>query len=314
MNGGQPEILYGVQLLDDLHNYFPDILYNNSRFTSVQSILGYITSSTRRRFDLFTYGSEQYNSQRGAPVNEVASDDSSSTASAASAASTATATSAVSTVSPTQATPTQATPTQATPTQATPDQTNNSNVNTRITIQNPAAINTSRIITLAMLDPMMVSSSRFGTMLPSYWTANTTVNTYEDDLDTSLRLLNTLADLFPSTRLNARSYASVAGGGMTSAAMRGFMDPVIVSPTAAQIQAASILSVVDASGEESCAICQDNIVVGDNVRRITHCTHGFHQTCIDTWFGRNVRCPVCRYDIRDGVTATTPSVQANLPQ
>jgi hypothetical protein len=61
MASGNPEIIYGVQLLDDLHNYFPDLLYNNQRFTTVQSVLQYLTSSTRRRFDLFSYGRTQYN-------------------------------------------------------------------------------------------------------------------------------------------------------------------------------------------------------------------------------------------------------------
>ena len=41
----------------------------------------------------------------------------------------------------------------------------------------------------------------------------------------------------------------------------------------------------------------DNIE-SNEVRRIMHCRHYFHRTCIDTWFQTNVHCPTCRYDIR----------------
>lgn len=54
------ETLYGVGLLDDLHNYFPALLYDSSRFHSVPSVLGYIQNQTRNRFDLFSYGSREY--------------------------------------------------------------------------------------------------------------------------------------------------------------------------------------------------------------------------------------------------------------
>ena len=34
--------IYSVQLLNDLHNYFPDLLYNFRRFQNVQDVLGYV--------------------------------------------------------------------------------------------------------------------------------------------------------------------------------------------------------------------------------------------------------------------------------
>ena len=45
---------YGIQFLDDIHTYFPDILYNPDRFTNVQALLQYIRSQTSARFDLFS--------------------------------------------------------------------------------------------------------------------------------------------------------------------------------------------------------------------------------------------------------------------
>ena len=35
------------------------------------------------------------------------------------------------------------------------------------------------------------------------------------------------------------------------------------------------------------------------MRRIHHCNHIFGTTAFDNWFERNVRCPVCRFDIRE---------------
>ena len=37
----------------------------------------------------------------------------------------------------------------------------------------------------------------------------------------------------------------------------------------------------------------------ENVCQIKHCRHTFKEEAIKNWFQRNVRCPVCRYDIRD---------------
>jgi hypothetical protein len=52
--------VYEIPLLDDIHNYFPDILYNSSRFVGVQDLLLYIQEQTRSRFNLFDYGQRQY--------------------------------------------------------------------------------------------------------------------------------------------------------------------------------------------------------------------------------------------------------------
>jgi hypothetical protein len=76
------------------------------------------------------------------------------------------------------------------------------------------------------------------------------------------------------------------------------MEPVVVRPTAEQIDAGSALEIVD-SEEEMCAICQDVMPAGSQARCLTACDHRFHVGCIDTWLARNVHCPVCRHDIRE---------------
>jgi hypothetical protein len=59
------ERVYDVNLLDDLHNYFPALLYNQDLFQTVPDVLGYIRQRTMRRFNLFDYGRRQY--EAGAP-------------------------------------------------------------------------------------------------------------------------------------------------------------------------------------------------------------------------------------------------------
>jgi hypothetical protein len=56
------EKLYGISLLDDLHNFFPDILYNNRRFNTVRDLLQYISSQTRDQFNLYNRGLRQHSS------------------------------------------------------------------------------------------------------------------------------------------------------------------------------------------------------------------------------------------------------------
>ena len=61
------ERVYDVALLDDLHNYFPAILYNHEVFRNVSDLLLYIRERTQRRFNLFDYGRRQYESSMPMP-------------------------------------------------------------------------------------------------------------------------------------------------------------------------------------------------------------------------------------------------------
>ena len=71
-------------------------------------------------------------------------------------------------------------------------------------------------------------------------------------------------------------------------------DPVVIRPTAAEIDAAT--ERVDAE-DANCAICQE--AIEDDAIRLTHCRHDFHNHCITEWFTRSVHCPNCRHDIRE---------------
>lgn len=58
------ERVYDVGLLDDLHNYFPGLLYEPDRFRTVSDVLNYIRQNTSRRFNLFDYGARQHLQQQ----------------------------------------------------------------------------------------------------------------------------------------------------------------------------------------------------------------------------------------------------------
>jgi hypothetical protein len=61
------ERVYDVALLDDLHNYFPALLYNHEIFRTVQDVLLYVRERTQRRFNLFDYGRRQYETSMPMP-------------------------------------------------------------------------------------------------------------------------------------------------------------------------------------------------------------------------------------------------------
>jgi hypothetical protein len=57
----------------------------------------------------------------------------------------------------------------------------------------------------------------------------------------------------------------------------------------------------------SCPILLEDFEEGEPIRRIINCGHSFCEESIQNWFQTNVRCPVCRYDIRD----TPPTTNNN---
>jgi hypothetical protein len=79
-----------------------------------------------------------------------------------------------------------------------------------------------------------------------------------------------------------------------------FFDNVVVRPTTEQIRAACVECFATAEESDTvCPITQDRIRAGESILRIRHCGHAFRKNALLVWFNRNVRCPVCRHDIRE---------------
>ena len=211
------ETLYGVGLLDDIHNYYPAMLYDPTRFHSVAALLHYFQMQTRERFDLFTFGQRAY---------------------------------------------------LATQLAAEPEMTDVSGVRT------------------PPVRPRLAYAP-----YPMYRTVRMVGDDNLEGGDIAAR--NLLTSLL----------GALGGGGL---APPSFED-VEVAPTAEQITLATTRMHVDES--MICSVCQDTITVEDDVSRINHCEHSFHVGCIDTWFVRNVHCPVCRHDIRETTNESDERVE-----
>lgn len=98
-------------------------------------------------------------------------------------------------------------------------------------------------------------------------------------------------------------------------ALRNFFQNIIVYPTRQQIEDATQLITYNTNIENissSCPITLDEFQNGDVIRQVKHCGHVFHEQSIQNWFRSNVRCPVCRYDIREYRNPET--VQENLDE
>jgi len=77
---------------------------------------------------------------------------------------------------------------------------------------------------------------------------------------------------------------------------------VIVRPTEREIALATRTvrySANDETMNSRCPISLEDFQHNEIVTQIKHCNHTFRETSFNEWFGSNVRCPVCRYDIRE---------------
>jgi hypothetical protein len=229
---------YSISLLNDLHNHFPDLLYQPQRFQSVPDVLNYVISVANQ--NPYERSRNAYQSARAAP------------AAAPAAAPTAARTAPVT-----------------------------SSIRNNRSIEESAAeyyqiIHGARLPETEMVftssRPARSSSSR--SFLGSNWLGG---NSTTDTLLTSL-----IGQMFEAPSLH------------------NFLDQsVTVHPTEEQIHHHTTLTTAPRTMDDNCAICQDPIEQGQNMRILNYCTHSFHTTCIDTWFATHVTCPTCRHDIRN---------------
>ena len=268
------ETLYGVHFLDDLHNYFPALLYDSSSFESVQDVLGYIHQQTRNRFDLFSYGQREYLSTRPPPqsaensyrrVVRTSFGGGMASQGLPSFSTLRRSTIPVATTNPTESTILPST----------------SSMNVNIPL-NTIQVELNRVVQAEEEDE-------------------------EDDVEavqqTNTLLTNALLSLLqlpaaPLTRNYILPNMNTGRG-----AMEQFLQPVVVRPTPEQIAANTTVGNLVSDTDHSCAICQDALTSEQEGRKLNACGHWFHRACIDTWLHGNVHCPVCRHDIREPASA-----------
>ena len=80
---------------------------------------------------------------------------------------------------------------------------------------------------------------------------------------------------------------------------RSFED-VVVRPTNEQILVSTEMTTWNSESTQiQCPISLELFSEGSTICRIRHCRHIFNPNSLMSWFERNVRCPVCRFDIRE---------------
>jgi len=79
------------------------------------------------------------------------------------------------------------------------------------------------------------------------------------------------------------------------------MEDVVIRPSILQITNATEIFIFNQTVDEPsrCPITLEDFTDNDVITRIKHCRHTFSTAAINNWFNNHVRCPVCRYDIRD---------------
>jgi hypothetical protein len=254
---------YDVGLLDDIHNYFPALLYEPERFSSVADVLSYVRGCVARRFDLFSAGQRGYDATVSAQQQR-------------------------------QRLP----PQGPQPFAASPIQAQRGGFGSAV--PRAAAVPATEIqIEIEEYAPRAAQRAQMPG-LPLRAAQQLFPTEIESAASDILNLLNpnsTAPAFSPLSLLSLFNSLNTVNAGVGGGAAANFLDPVPVRPTAAQISEATALEIVDAE-EEVCAICQDTMEPGSESRVIHHCDHRFHPGCIDTWFQRDVHCPVCRHDIR----------------
>jgi len=93
-----------------------------------------------------------------------------------------------------------------------------------------------------------------------------------------------------------------------------FFTNVPVVPTEQEIQQASRLVLyreIENPINTSCPISLEPFTPDERVRQLNHCSHIFCENEFNSWFQTNVRCPVCRHDIRSQSTRSNPVENTN---
>jgi hypothetical protein len=144
------------------------------------------------------------------------------------------------------------------------------------------------------------------TVIPSTSTQSTMATTNLSNIPARIRINTSRTDVMDSFLGGLSIILGGANGGIMTMneqaaeqQLQAFLDQSVpVYPTGREIENASTTFITTEQQDDNCAICQDVIESNQSVRRLTHCSHYFHEICIDTWFQRNVHCPTCRHDIR----------------
>ena len=104
---------------------------------------------------------------------------------------------------------------------------------------------------------------------------------------------------------------------LTNEFIRTFSEPVTVAPSADQIRDATTniaFSEIEEPMNLQCPISLEVFQPSTIVTQILHCRHAFLPSSFQTWFDSNVRCPICRHDIRENIPSGSQEPNTNSEQ
>jgi len=217
---------YPSALLNEVHTYFPALLYDSDNFNTVPQLMSYVQRQMSRNFDVYSNNRNQYLNQvyPQTPVNQIRR-------------------------------------------QGTyPPPARRQRINETI--------------------PLM-----------------STVEESEDE-----DVVPAIAELIVNLLRSPPTSQRISGWGGN---VQTWLEPIPVRPSSTVLQNNTTISILSSNLTDNCSICQDTMETGATVRRINHCSHMFHRTCIDTWFITNVHCPTCRHDVRTVVSNASLGVNAS---
>ena len=309
---------YGFYMLDELHNFFPEIMYDDTMFPS--QMVSYAQHRLRTLFGP-TYARHQhlYNIYAAGPRRaQFLEWQQQQQASASASVPTAVPAAPAPAPAPTPA------PAPAPAPAASPAPMGASTI----------PRNTALFSDLAhrVLGPMVINTGGFvraeDLVIPRASTTTTTTTTTESEMSSSephaptahRRVaaprneyliardvpFPTMASFLNDTAFQTNLLQLLASPLEFEFVERGLSDVEVV-PTQREVDNGSVLLDEVAVGPDTnCAICQEHhyggtplgTPLGTTPWRRLYCTHQFHQECVDLWFTRSVFCPVCRADIR----------------
>ena len=75
--------------------------------------------------------------------------------------------------------------------------------------------------------------------------------------------------------------------------MMSLRDSELISKVLVETNGINMTIRVNGTNTE-CAICQEEMVEGDNVIKLPRCGHPYHERCVLSWLEKHHTCPLCR--------------------
>lgn len=133
--------------------------------------------------------------------------------------------------------------------------------------------------------------------IPTNTTNNENLNNYSNVNNINNDVNNNIRNIYSSLFTNPENIeVTLFNNGQREVNM----EDVQVFPSLRTLRESSTVNIFRdlETNQETCSICRDNFSELSVVRKLS-CDHIFHIECIDTWFETNIRCPLCRVDLRD---------------